>query len=128
MAKKPIFGKLQQHNKAWGRELWVVNIPQYCGKILEFNEGASFSMHYHIKKEETWVITQGTFEMEYFDLESAERQKSTLHVGYTIHLEPSVPHKLTCIKGEGGKGTVFEISTQHFNEDSYRIEKGDSQK
>ena len=68
MQRKPAFGKLEQHDKKWGRELWVVNIPQYCGKILEFNEGSSFSMHYHIKKEETWVVIQGQFEMEYFNL------------------------------------------------------------
>ena len=125
MAKQPIFGTVQKHPKEWGEEIWVVNIPQYCGKLLNFKEGASFSMHYHIQKEETWAVLAGTFRMEYFDLVHAERQIRTLEAGETVHLEPSVPHKLTCIKGEG---SIFEVSTQHFNEDSYRIEKGDSQK
>lgn len=125
MQRKPVFGKVEQHNKAWGREIWVANIPQYCGKILEFNEGASFSMHYHVVKEETWGVMQGTFEMEYYDLEKAEIKTTQLNVGDTVHLLPSVPHKLKNISQ--GKGMIFEVSTQHFNDDSYRIGKGDSQ-
>jgi mannose-6-phosphate isomerase-like protein (cupin superfamily) len=128
MAKKPIFSKVEQHDKAWGRELWMANNEKYCGKILEFNQGSSFSMHYHIKKEETWMVVQGVFEMEYFDLNSADISKTILNVGDTVHLEPSIPHKLTCVECESGKGMIFEVSTQHFNEDSYRIGKGDSQK
>ena len=30
------------HVKAWGREEWIYNGPEYCGKILYFNKGAKF--------------------------------------------------------------------------------------
>ena len=126
MQRKPEFGKAESHEKAWGREWWVVNIPLYCGKILEFNKGASFSMHYHVKKEETWCVLQGAFEMEYYDLATAEIMTVKLNVGDTVHLQPSVPHKLRNIGDH--IGMIFEVSTQHFNDDSYRIGKGDSQK
>ena len=40
--------------KGWGHELiWATN-DKYCGKLLKFNKGARFSMHFHAEKEETW--------------------------------------------------------------------------
>ena len=33
--------------KGWGHELiWATN-DKYCGKLLKFNKGAKFSMHFH---------------------------------------------------------------------------------
>ena len=37
-------------DKGWGKEIWMVNNNKYCGKLLQFNQNAKFSMHYHIKK------------------------------------------------------------------------------
>tara|TARA_R100000231_G_scaffold22927_1_gene21726 strand:- start:2955 stop:3329 length:375 start_codon:yes stop_codon:yes gene_type:complete len=124
MSIEPVFSKLEVHPKGWGDELWITNNEKYCGKILRFNEGASFSMHFHVKKEETWCVTKGELKLEYFDLEKAERLEKNLVEGDVVHLVQCVPHKLTAVKDS----TVFEVSTQHFNEDSYRVEKGSSQK
>ena len=33
------------------------NNSEYCGKILRFNSGKKFSMHYHLEKKETWYIS-----------------------------------------------------------------------
>jgi len=124
MSIMPVFSKLQVHPKGWGEELWITNNDKYCGKILQFNEGACFSMHYHIKKEETWCVTKGKLKLEYFDLQKAERLEKELVSGDVVHLHPCTPHKLTALESSA----VFEVSTQHFNEDSYRVEKGSSQK
>tara|TARA_R110001583_G_scaffold127964_2_gene279738 strand:- start:6413 stop:6787 length:375 start_codon:yes stop_codon:yes gene_type:complete len=124
MSIEPVFSRLEAHSKGWGDELWITNNEKYCGKILRFNEGSSFSMHYHILKEETWCITQGSLKIEFFDLEKAEKRERILVEGDVVHLKPCTPHKLTALEDS----SVFEVSTQHFNEDSYRIEKGDSQK
>tara|TARA_R110002020_G_C16178383_1_gene764616 strand:+ start:119 stop:493 length:375 start_codon:yes stop_codon:yes gene_type:complete len=123
MSIEPIFSKLETHPKGWGDELWIANNEKYCGKILRFNKGASFSMHYHVKKEETWAVVRGVLKLEYFNLEKAERLERELREGDTVHLVPSVPHKLTALEDS----TVFEVSTQHFEDDSYRVEKGCSQ-
>ena len=123
MSIEPIFSKLQTYPKGWGDELWIANNEKYCGKILRFNKGASFSMHYHVKKEETWVVVRGALKLEYFNLEKAERLERELREGDTVHLVPCVPHKLTALEDS----TVFEVSTQHFEDDSYRVEKGCSQ-
>tara|TARA_A200000159_G_scaffold104268_2_gene96974 strand:- start:2385 stop:2759 length:375 start_codon:yes stop_codon:yes gene_type:complete len=124
MSIKPVFSRLQAHRKGWGDELWITNNEKYCGKILRFNEGSSFSMHYHILKEETWCVTKGSLKIEFFDLEKAEKTERILGEGDVVHLKPCTPHKLTALQDS----SVFEVSTQHFDEDSYRIEKGDSQK
>jgi|TARA_B100000900_G_scaffold352753_1_gene320574 mannose-6-phosphate isomerase-like protein (cupin superfamily) len=124
MSIEPVFSRLEAHRKGWGDELWITNNEKYCGKILRFNEGSSFSMHYHILKEETWCVTKGSLKIEFFDLERAEKRERTLGEGDVVHLKPCTPHKLTALEDS----SVFEVSTQHFDEDSYRIEKGDSQK
>jgi|TARA_B100000085_G_scaffold122662_1_gene111649 quercetin dioxygenase-like cupin family protein len=123
MSIQPSFSRLEPHPKGWGDELWITNNEKYCGKILRFKKGSAFSMHYHIRKEETWCVTQGKLKLEYFDLEKAERLEKELVEGDVVHLKPCIPHKLTALED----AHVFEVSTQHFNEDSYRVEKGSSQ-
>ena len=51
-------------DKSWGYELIRVNNKEedYCSKILYINAGAGTSMHYHLKKKETWYIQQGSFQ------------------------------------------------------------------
>ena len=124
MSITPFFSRLEAHPKKWGDELWITNNEKYCGKILRFNEGSSFSMHYHVLKEETWCVTKGRLKLEYYDLEKADKLDKILEEGDVVHLNPCVPHKLTALV----ESSVFEVSTQHFNDDSYRIENGASQK
>jgi quercetin dioxygenase-like cupin family protein len=111
--------------KAWGHELWIHNSESYCGKLLVFKKDAKFSMHYHLLKEETWYISKGEFNYIWIDTTNAERHKEVVKEGDIIHLVQGQPHQLQAIT-EGA--TVFEVSTQHFDEDSYRVEKGDSQR
>jgi len=98
MSIEPVFSKLEAHPKGWGDELWITNNGKYCGKILRFNEGSSFSMHYHILKEETWCVTKGRLKLEFFDLEKAERRERELTEGDVVHLKPCIPHKLTALQ------------------------------
>ena len=43
--------------------------------------------------------------------------------GDIITNEIGEPHQIICIE----EGDIFEISTQHFDSDSYRVMKGDNQ-
>ena len=47
--------------KGWGEELIIENNDMYCGKVLVFNSGCKFSMHYHMIKDETWYVEEGEF-------------------------------------------------------------------
>jgi mannose-6-phosphate isomerase-like protein (cupin superfamily) len=110
--------------KGWGQELWIVNNDKYCGKILKFNAGSKFSMHYHIEKEETFYVLKGHLVLNYFDLANAEIKSEHLYCGDVIDIPQCNPHKLEAIEDS----SIIEISTHHEDSDSYRIGKGDSQK
>lgn len=115
----------QTHKKAWGYELWIANNELYCGKLLVFKKNGMFSMHYHMKKEETWYVSKGEFLYRWIDTKNARQQIKTIKEGDVVHLLPGQPHQLHA-KTEGA--TIFEVSTQHFDGDSYRVFPGDSQK
>lgn len=109
--------------KAWGEEVIIHNGDDYCGKILRFNEGAKFSFHFHQKKSETWLIHSGDFKLRYIDPENADEHFVRLDVGDVIEIPQGQPHQLFALT----VGEIFEVSTPHFDDDSYRIKKGDSQ-
>lgn len=116
MALKPIIV-----NKNWGYEKWIHNDSQYCGKLLVFeNEGNRFSMHYHMIKNETWYIQKGAFEFHWINTETATLVKEILNVGDIVYIERGKPHQLIALEPES---IVFEVSTEHFDTDSYRIYK-----
>jgi mannose-6-phosphate isomerase-like protein (cupin superfamily) len=110
--------------KGWGREeIWATN-ELYCGKLMHFNTGAKFSMHFHAAKDETWYVLSGKFEVEVIDTQTAERRIEVLKVGDTWRNLPLEPHRLTCIE----QGVIIEVSTADSVEDNYRVLPGDNQK
>lgn len=110
--------------KGWGHELiWATN-DKYAGKLLKFNKGAKFSMHFHAEKEETWYVLDGEFEVYWIDTQNAKPQHSRLKAGNVWHNKPLVPHQLHCIE----EGTIIEVSTPDSVEDNYRVAPGDSQR
>ncbi len=105
--------------KKWGYELWIHNDTDYCGKLLVFNNsGDKFSMHYHMIKDETWYVQDGAFQFDWIDTENGERLYTQIQKGDVIEIKKGLPHQLTALT-DGA--TIFEVSTQHFDEDSYRI-------
>jgi mannose-6-phosphate isomerase-like protein (cupin superfamily) len=110
--------------KGWGHEVIFVNNDQYCGKILHFKAGAKFSMHFHLKKKETWYVSSGKFLFKYINTQNADVIETPLDVGDSITNEIGEPHQIFCIE----EGDIFEVSTTHSDSDSYRVMKGDSQK
>lgn len=124
MMPEIIFSKPEIHSKGWGKEIWIQNNGLYCGKLLYFNKGASFSMHYHLNKIETFYVLSGSLELEHFDLNNADRKSNILQEGDVIDIPLGTPHKVRALTD----AVIIEISTHHEDSDSYRIEKGDSQK
>ena len=128
-SKKPIFGDIVNLidtliiPKKWGEEIIIHNDENYCGKILKFNKGAKFSMHFHLKKQETWYVKSGSFRLNYINTNIAQENFVLLEVGDVVEIPQGYPHQLIAYEA----GEIFEVSTQHFDDDSYRIRKGDSQ-
>lgn len=109
--------------KGWGYEVIIINNELYCGKILHFNRGAKFSMHFHINKKETWYVSTGSFLFRWINTKNADVIEESLKPGDTITNEIGEPHQIICLE----EGDIFEVSTNHQDSDSYRVGKGDSQ-
>lgn len=110
--------------KGWGHEMiWATN-DKYCGKLMHFNSGAKFSMHFHAEKDETWLILSGRFLVEYIDTKDASVHTKMLEKNSVWHNVPLLPHRLVCLE----TGTIVEVSTPDSVEDNYRVLPGDSQK
>ena len=106
-------------DRKWGYELWIHNATDYCGKLLIFsNAGNKFSMHYHMIKDETWYVQNGAFQFDWIDTENGERCYTQIQKGDIVEIKKGLPHQLTALIDEA---TIFEVSTQHFDEDSYRV-------
>lgn len=109
--------------KGWGSEfIWVTN-DKYCGKLMNFNAGAKFSMHFHAVKDETWYVLSGTFKVNLINPKDASVRTITLNTGDIWRNEPLYPHQLVCVED----GTIIEVSTPDSVEDNYRVMPGDSQ-
>ena len=107
--------------KGWGKEVIFVNNDEYCGKILCFDKDKKFSMHYHIKKKETWYVSKGRFILIWVETNTGTTHTEFLEVGDVITNERGEPHQLIALEDS----EVFEVSTKHYDEDSFRMWKGD---
>ena len=112
----------EYHPKGWGYELWIHNDSRYCGKMLYFNKGKKCSYHYHKKKHETFYLQSGKLILRYGmsdDLNDAIEELLT--PGDTFEVLPHLRHQMEALEDS----ELMEFSTEHFEDDSYRVDKGD---
>lgn len=82
---------------------------EYCKKVLVVLPGQSHPNHYHVKKEETFVILYGELSI------ILNKEQKILHKGDVMVVERGVDHSFS-----SDKGCVFEeISTTHYLNDSF---------
>lgn len=109
--------------KDWGYEFWVVNTPQYCGKLLVMSEGWQSSLHYHTIKDETMLVLDGSAVMElkpegvegpseFIAMRASERS--------SVRIPPGMIHRLSTSMGESV--VIAEFSTTHSEDDVTRYE------
>jgi len=122
--------------KGWGWERWIVNNEKYCGKLLYLAKNRRCSLHYHKLKDETFYLQSGKIKL-YFtdDLQKLEKffkqhvlaqideflDSIILNPGDNFYILPGRVHQMVALRDS----ELFEFSTQHFEDDSYRIVKGD---
>ena len=100
--------------KVWGKEIWLVNEPEYCLKMLEIKKGASGSLHYHPVKKESFIVANGKIRLEYGD------KVETLKAGpQAIAILPGTPHRFKALK----ESAILEVSTYHDDQDVVRLEQ-----
>lgn len=107
--------------RGWGKELWIENLDEYCGKVLLLDEGKKCSMHFHMNKLETMYLQDGRVDIDMIDPETAERYTVSLEPGDSVRIERGQPHQIHALR----KSTLIEFSTKHEENDSYKIWRGD---
>tara|TARA_B100000965_G_scaffold403894_1_gene433217 strand:+ start:9661 stop:10035 length:375 start_codon:yes stop_codon:yes gene_type:complete len=108
--------------KGWGYEKWITNGPLYCGKILWFCKGKKCSWHYHKKKDEVFYVHSGKLEVYWsWHDDFHEAYIKILSPGEKFYVPVGMRHRMIALEDT----EMFEFSTEHFDEDSIRIEKGD---
>lgn len=108
--------------KGWGYEKWIVNKPEYCGKLLFIEKDKKVSWHYHVLKDETFYVQSGKIILKFSihdDLETAN--EVVLNKGDSYHIPRELRHRMIGLEDT----ELFEFSTEHFDSDSYRLIKGD---
>jgi quercetin dioxygenase-like cupin family protein len=109
-------------DKGWGYEKWIVNKEEYCGKLLYFKTGLRCSWHYHKIKDEVFYLQSGKLVVKFSKSDNINEAESILlEPGQNFHIPVGLRHQMIALEDS----ELFEFSTQHFDEDSYRIEKGD---
>jgi len=113
---------MKRVEKGWGYELWIVNKPEYCGKILHFEKGKRCSWHYHRIKDEVFYLQSGKLLVKFSDYDDVDvADEIVLEPGQNFYIYPGLRHQMVALE----ESELFEFSTEHFDEDSHRIVKGD---
>ena len=114
--------KIPKTFKVWGSEHLIKNDEKYCVKIMTLEPETQVSLHYHMRKEETFVLISGSLTVETIDGSKGASRLDTLHkTGDSITLKPGTPHTFYCPDDQLGPTVFIEASTQDFKHDSYRI-------
>jgi len=114
--------KSEIYKKGWGYEKWIVNKEQYCGKLLFFNKNKKCSWHFHNIKDEVFYLQSGKILVKYSESNDIENANEiTLNQGDSFHVYVGLRHQMVALEDS----ELFEFSTQHFEQDSVRIIKGD---
>lgn len=105
-------------DKTWGCELWITNTSKYCGKLLFFKEDKKCSFHYHKLKDETFYLQSGKLIVRYSFTDDYDNATDFVMLpGDSMHVPVGLRHQMIALIDS----ELFEFSTQHFDEDSYRI-------
>lgn len=108
--------------KGWGYEKWIVNKPEYCGKLLFFLRDKRCSWHYHKLKDEVFFLQSGKMLVKFSDQDDITKaEELILNRGDNFHVYRGLRHQMLALEDS----ELFEFSTEHFDSDSYRIIKGD---
>ena len=113
---------IEHVDKGWGYEKWIVNKSEYCGKLLFFNKGKKCSWHFHKIKDEVFYLQSGKMMVYYSMSDNIEKANQIiLNPGENFHVYRELRHQMIALED----CELFEFSTQHFEDDSYRVVKGD---
>jgi len=104
-------------SKIWGHEEIFINSKNYCFKKLNLVVNFISSYHYHIKKDESFIIGENSSDI-YMCVEGI---KFKMQPGNFIHMPPGYKHQFAAMKN--APTYFYEVSTEDSSEDSIRLTK-----
>lgn len=121
MNDQNIFLKPQIVQKSWGNETIIHNDQKYCGKILFLKKGECISLQFHKLKQETFFLMEGSLLCKFCTEETFSKAEDIevvqMRAGDVVEIPVGFIHQV--LAQEDSK--IIEISTQHFDDDTYRI-------
>jgi mannose-6-phosphate isomerase-like protein (cupin superfamily) len=123
-------------NKKWGFEQWIHNDEHYCGKKLFIEKDKSIGFHFHRLKLETFFCSENYVRILYYS--DPKIDDKLLNLGVTLDQAINVEGISTKFLQAGeifeipiglrhsvralyNNAIIYEFSTQHFDDDSFRI-------
>ena len=107
---------MKEVKKVWGKEVWVVNCAEYCGKILCITRGAKSSLHKHVKKKETFYCIKGRVLLTINEKEYILNRFSEPRT-----IKPNTTHLFKGITD----AVMIEFSTHHEDSDVIRYKESE---
>jgi len=99
--------------KPWGGEEIFAETDQYVGKILTIRAGHALSLQYHVRKDETMMVLEGSCEL-HSGVEPGRRALdiAVLSAGSAVRILPGVVHRLVALTDV----RIVEVSTPHLDD------------
>lgn len=103
-------------DKPWGYELIWAETDRYAGKTLHIEAAEVLSFQYHVRKDETIHLLEGSLEVER-QMAGEERQSFRMTPGESLHIPAGCRHRLRAVE----RCVVLEVSTPELD-DVVRLE------
>jgi mannose-6-phosphate isomerase len=102
--------------REWGTETFVAQTANYLGKVLRMKAGTKGGLQYHVEKEETFYLFEGSA------IVRADWDGKIVEVpmgaGESYHVPPGAVHQVEAVTN----CIFFEASTPHLD-DRVRVEE-----
>lgn len=107
-------------SKEWGREI-ILPGDGYTTKIMEVKPGFQCSIHFHQKKNETFVLIEGSLDVAFWEPDSTKHSMRLDNPLSALVLPACTPHTFSVPKDQGFNSIFLESSTPDDPSDSYRL-------
>lgn len=102
--------------REWGTETFFAETPQYLGKLLHMHAGTKGGLQYHVDKDETFHLLDGTAIVRSDD-GTGKLIEVLMTPGESYHIPAGAPHQVEAVEA----CLFVEASTPHYN-DRVRME------
>ncbi len=102
--------------KPWGEERIFAEAGRYAGKLLRIRSGEALSFQYHVRKEETVHVLEGSLGL--LVEQDGARADLRLGPGEAFHVTPGMKHRMYAPEGDV---LLVEVSTPELD-DVVRLE------